>query len=105
MCGVVGRRGVGFRAVVCGCVSLGLWGMGLCPPLQKATSNLCLSPAVCNPPNTPEAPPPPPGSLPPPGVPKMVRPNKYACPVVCVFVCCALLATSIFASHSVIFRD
>ena len=62
MCG-----GVGFRAVVCGGVMFGAVGCGaVVPPPRKAQSNLCLGPAVCNPP-TPLTPPPPPEVSRPPG--------------------------------------
>ena len=102
MCGVVGCGGVGFRAVVCGGVMFGAVGRGAVPPRpRKAPSNLCLSPATCNPP-TPLKPPS--GSLPPPRVPEMVRPNKYTYPAVCVVVCYALFFTLIFVSLWLIFE-
>ena len=81
---------------------MGLWGVGLWSP-PKSTIKFVCKPRSMQPPHTPEAPPLP-ESLLPPRVPKMVRPNKYTCPVVCVVVRYALFFTLIFASLSLIFR-
>ena len=81
MFGVMVCGGVRFRAVVCRGVMFGLWGVGLCPPPPARTITFLSKPRSMQPPHTLEAAP---GSLPPPRVPKIVRPNKYACPVVCV---------------------
>ena len=80
-----------FGAVGCGAVP---------PPPPKSTIKFVSKPRNMQPP-TPLKPPS--GSLPPPRVPEMVRPNKYACPTVCVVVRYALFFMLIFVSLSLIF--
>ena len=96
MCGVLGCGGVGFGAVVCGGVMFGAVGCGAVVPPKKSTMKFVSKPRNMQHPHTPKAPPP--RKSPPPGVREMVRANKYACPVVCVVVRCALFFTLIFGS-------
>ena len=73
-----------WRCDVWGC---GVWGC-VSPP-KKSTMKFVSKPRSMQPTHAPKAPL---GSLPPPQVFEMVRPNKYACPVVCLVVRYALFS-------------
>ena len=86
-------------AVVCGGVMFGAVGCASVHPPPKSTIKFVSKPRSMQPTHTPKALP---GRLPPPRVPKMVRPNKYGAPWC---VCYAPFFALIFASLLLIFRD